>query len=153
MPPVSLKTVDIISALLVIPICVYVFYESGRWPILPDMGNPAWIPRGVALCLLGAALRLLYLVLKGRAFFLESRLKGADRARVLWVAALTGAYVIFVERLGFIATTAPYMFGFALVLGERRWMRLALFAVVVPVATYLLFDTALNVPLPRGWFR
>jgi putative tricarboxylic transport membrane protein len=153
MPSISLKKVDIISAVLVIPICAYVFYESGRWPILPDMGNPAWIPRGVALCLLGAALRLLYLALKGRAFFLESRLKGADRTRVLWVAALTGAYVIFVERLGFIATTAPYMFGFALVLGERRWMRLALFAVVVPVATYLLFDTALNVPLPRGWFR
>jgi putative tricarboxylic transport membrane protein len=153
MPSISLKKVDIISAVLVIPICAYVFYESGRWPILPDMGNPAWIPRGVALCLLGAALRLLYLALKGRAFFLESRLKGADRTRVLWVAALTGAYVIFVERLGFIAITAPYMFGFALVLGERRWMRLALFAVVVPVATYLLFDTALNVPLPRGWFR
>ena len=153
MPSISLKKVDIISAVLVIPICVYVFYESGRWPILPDMGNPAWIPRGVALCLLGAALRLLYLALKGRAFFLESRLKGADRTRVLWVAALTGAYVIFVERLGFVATTAPYMFGFALVLGERRWVRLALFAVVVPVATYLLFDTALNVPLPRGLFR
>jgi hypothetical protein len=38
-------------------------------------------------------------------------------------------------------------------LGERRWVRLALFAVVVPAATYLLFDTALNVPLPRGLFR
>ena len=153
MPPVLLKKVDIISALLVIPICVYVFYESGRWPILPDMGNPAWIPRGVALCLLGAALRLLYLSLKGRALFLESRLARTDRARVLWVAALTGAYVIFVERIGFIAAAVPYMFCFALVLGERRWVRLALFAVVVPVATYLLFDTALNVPLPRGWFR
>jgi putative tricarboxylic transport membrane protein len=153
MPPVSLKKVDIISAFLVIPICAYVFYESGRWPILPDMGNPAWIPRGVALCLLGAVLRLLYLALKGRALLLESRLKGADRARVLWVAALTGAYVILVERIGFIASTAPYMFGFALVLGERRWVRLALFAIVVPVATYLLFDTALNVPLPQGWFR
>jgi hypothetical protein len=58
-----------------------------------------------------------------------------------------------VERVGFIATTAPYMFGFAVILGERRWLRLVLFAVVVPVATYLLFDTALNVPLPRGWFR
>ncbi len=153
MPPVSMKKVDIISGLLVIPLCAYVFVESSRWPILPDMGNPAWIPRGVALCLLGAALRLLYLAAKGRTLFLESRLKGADRARVLWVAALTGAYVIFVERLGFIAASVPYMFGFALVLGERRWVRLALFAIVVPVATYLLFDTALNVPLPRGWFR
>jgi len=52
MPPVSLKKVDIVASLLVIPICLYVFYESGTWPIPPDMGNPAWIPRGVAVGLL-----------------------------------------------------------------------------------------------------
>jgi putative tricarboxylic transport membrane protein len=153
MPSVSLKRGDITAAVLLVPICLYVFYESGRWPILPDMGSPAWIPRGVAAILLGAALLLLWKALTGRSLSLESRLARTDRTRVLWVAALTGAYVIFVERIGFIATTAPYMFGFALVLGERRWARLALFAVVVPLATYLLFNTALNVPLPRGWFR
>ncbi|HSC71647.1 MAG TPA: tripartite tricarboxylate transporter TctB family protein [Candidatus Methylomirabilis sp.] len=153
MPPVSLKKVDIVSALLVIPICLYVYHESRQWPVIPDLGNPAWIPRGVAACLLGAAFLLLGKALSGRSLTLPSRLAGADRARVLWVAALTGAYVLCVERLGFIATTVPYLFGFSLALGERRWGRLTLFAVAVPVATYLVFDTALNVPLPRGWFR
>ncbi len=153
MAQVSLKRVDIIASVLMLPIVGWVFYESGRWPVPPDMGNPAWIPRGVALCLLVASLLLLYKALTGRSLMLPGRLAGADRARVLWVAGLTAAYVIAVERLGFIATTAPYLFGFALVLGERRWIRLALFAIVVPVATYLLFDTALNVPLPRGLFR
>jgi hypothetical protein len=62
-------------------------------------------------------------------------------------------YVLFIERLGFIATTAPYLFGFSLALGERRWVRLVVFAVTVPVVTYLVFDRALNVPLPRGLFR
>ncbi|MBI2002555.1 MAG: tripartite tricarboxylate transporter TctB family protein, partial [candidate division NC10 bacterium] len=52
-----------------------------------------------------------------------------------------------------IATTVPYLFGFGLILGERRWVRLALFALAVPVATYLLFDVTLNVPLPSGWLR
>jgi hypothetical protein len=79
--------------------------------------------------------------------------EGADRNRVLWVAVLTGLYVIFMERIGFITATAPYLFGFVLVLGERRWVRLLLFALVVPVMTYLLFDRTLNVPLPRGLFR
>ena len=153
MPPVSMKKADIVSALIVIPICLYVFYESGRWPVLPDLGNPAWIPRAVASCLLGATLLLLGKALTGRSLALPSRLEGADRARVLWIAALTGAYVVCIERLGFIATTVPYLFGFVLVLGERRWGRLILFAVVVPVVTYLVFDTTLNVPLPRGWFR
>ncbi|MBI2455093.1 MAG: tripartite tricarboxylate transporter TctB family protein [candidate division NC10 bacterium] len=153
MPPISLKKVDSIASLLVIPICLYVFYESGTWPIPPDMGNPAWIPRGVAVVLLAAALLMLSRALTGRALFLESRLEGADRARVLWVAALTGVYVILLERLGFMATTGPYLFGFGMVVGERRWVRLALFALAVPVATYLLFDVTLNVPLPRGWLR
>jgi putative tricarboxylic transport membrane protein len=153
MPPVSMKKIDILSAVCVMPVCLYVFYESGRWPILPDLGNPAWIPRGVAAILFGAALLLLGKAISGRSLTLPGRLKGADRARVLWVAALTGAYVVIIERLGFMTTTAPYLFGFCLVLGERRWTRLILFAVVVPVTTYLVFDRALNVPLPRGLFR
>ena len=153
MPHVSMRKVDILSALCLIPVCVYVFYESGRWPILPDLGNPAWIPRGVAVLLCGAAVLLLGKALTGRSLTLPGRLAGADRARVLWVAALTGVYVVIIERLGFMTATAPYLFGFCLALGERRWTRLLLFAVVVPVATYLVFDRALNVQLPRGLFR
>jgi hypothetical protein len=153
MPRVSLKKVDIASALLLLPVCAWVFYESGKWPRLADLGNPAWIPRGVAVCLLIAAALLLARAFTGRSLTLPGRLEGADRARVLWVAALTGAYVILMARLGFIAVTIPYLFGFGLALGERRWVRLAVFAVAVPVATYLLFDLTLNVPLPRGWLR
>ena len=153
MPPVSMKKVDVLSALSIIPICVYVFYESGRWPILPDLGNPAWIPRGVAVLLCGAEMLLLGKALTGRSLTLPGRLAGADRTRVLWVAVLTGVYVVIVERLGFMTATAPYLFGFCLALGERRWTRLILFSLVVPVATYLVFDQALNVPLPRGLFR
>jgi len=148
-----MRTIDILSALCLIPVCLYVFYESGRWPMLPDLGNPAWIPRGVAVLLFGAALLLLGKALTGRSLTLPGRLVGADRARVLWVAALTGVYVVIIERLGFMTATAPYLFGFCLALGERRWTRLILFSVVVPVATYLVFDRALNVPLPRGLFR
>ncbi len=153
MPRISMKKVDIIAALGIIPICVYVFYESGTWPRLPDLGNPAWIPRGVAACLLGAALLLFAKALTGRSLTLPGRMEGTDRSRVLWVAALTGLYVIFIERVGFITTTAPYLLGFCLALGERRWVRLIVFAVAVPVVTYLVFDRALNVPLPRGLFR
>jgi len=118
--------------------------------MLPDMGDPRWIPRGVATCLLLATGLLLIRALQGRSLKLGSRLESKDRNRVLWVAALTGAYVIFVERLGFITTTVPYLFSFGLALGERRWLWLTLFAVIMPVAIYLLFAATLNVPLPRG---
>ena len=153
MPPISLKKVDIIVSLLLIPICLYVFYESGRWPVVSDAGNAAWIPRGVAVCLMVAAFILFIKALRGRSLTIPSRLMRADRTRVLWIAVLTGAYTVAVEYLGFIATSVPYLFGFALVLGERRWASLILFAVGVSIATYILFSTALNVPLPHGLFR
>ena len=152
MPRISLKKIDIIVSLLVIPVCLYVFYESTRWPVIDGTGNATWVPRGDAVFLLAAAFLLLVKAIRGRSLTIPSRLVGADRSRVLWVAVLTGAYTVTVEYVGFIATGIPYMFGFAYVLGERRWVRLILFAVGVPVGTYILFRTALQVPLPAGWF-
>ncbi|UCE50925.1 MAG: tripartite tricarboxylate transporter TctB family protein [Desulfobacterales bacterium] len=145
-----MKTVDIVAGVLLLPVCIWVFYESQTWPMLPDMGDPRWIPRGVATCLLLATGLLLTRAFQGRSLKLDSRLESKDRNRVFWVTVLTGAYVIFVERLGFIATTVPYLFSFGLALGERRWLWLTLFAVIMPVAIYLLFAATLNVPLPSG---
>ena len=153
MPPISLKKVDIIVSLLSIPLCLYVFYESARWPVIAGTGNATWVPRGDAVSLLAAAVLLFVKAIQGRSLTIPSRLVGADRTRVLWIVVLTGAYTAAVDYVGFITTTVPYLFGFVLVLGERRWVRLILFAVVVPIATYILFSTALHVPLPRGWFR
>jgi putative tricarboxylic transport membrane protein len=152
MPPISLKKVDIVVSLLVIPICLYVFYESARWPIIDGTGNATWVPRGDAACLMAMAILLFVKALRGRSLTIPSRLVGPDRSRVLWIAVLTGAYTITVEYVGFVAAGIPYMFGFAFVLGERKWVRLILFAVGVPVGAYILFRKALNVPLPEGWF-
>jgi putative tricarboxylic transport membrane protein len=100
-----------------------------------------------------AAGALMYRALTGRALPLEKRLQGADLRRVSGAAGLTGGYVFVMERLGFIATTFLFLLLFGLVLGERGWIRLVLIAIVVPIAMYMLFDTTLNVPLPRGWLR
>jgi putative tricarboxylic transport membrane protein len=153
MPSVSMKKPDISTAIFLLLVCGYVFYEAGSWPRLPDLGDPAWIPRGVATCLLVAALILLVRAWRGRALMLPSRLEGKDRSRVLWVAAITLGYVVGMHYLGFIVSTVPYLTGFGIALGERRWMRLAFFALVVPAAIYLVFDVTLKVPLPRGLAR
>jgi putative tricarboxylic transport membrane protein len=153
MANLSMKKADIFAALLIFLICIYVFYESRRWPVEATIGIATLIPRGVATCVLFAAGMLLFRALTGRASLLESKLKGTDLRRVSAAAFLTGAYVFFIERVGFIFTTFFYMLLFVLVLGERRWYRLIPIAIVVPVVVYLIFYTILNVPLPRGWFR
>jgi putative tricarboxylic transport membrane protein len=148
-----MKKGDIIAVVIVIPICLYVFYESTRWPVAALLGRPFVIPRGVSTFLLGAALLLLYRALTGRALKLEKRLAGADLWRVIGATVLTFGYMFAVERIGFFVTTLFYMLLFALVLGERRWPRLVLFAIIVPLIVYVLFSTGLHVPLPRGWIE
>jgi putative tricarboxylic transport membrane protein len=148
-----MKKADIIAVAIVIPICVYVFYESVKWPVPALLGRPFVVPRGVATCLLVAVFLLLYRAMKGRALQLEKRLEGADLWRVIGAAVLTFGYLFVVERIGFFGTTLLYMLLFALVLGERRWPRLVLFAILVPLVVYVLFSTALHVPLPRGWIE
>ncbi len=150
MPNLTMKKADIIVALVVIPICLYVFYESGRWPVPALLGRPFIIPRGVAAFLLFAALLLLYRALTGRSLPLESRLEGADLRRIAGTAVITFGYLFVVERIGFLITTFLYMLLFALILGERRPSRAALFAVIVPVVVFVLFSTVLHVPLPRA---
>jgi putative tricarboxylic transport membrane protein len=148
-----MKKGDIIAVVIVIPICLYVFYESTQWPVAALLGRPFVIPRGVSTLLLGAVLFLLYRALTGRALELEKRLAGTDLWRVIGAAVLTFGYLFVVERIGFFVTTLLYMLFFALVLGERRWPRLVLFAIIVPLVVYSLFSTALHVPLPRGWIE
>jgi putative tricarboxylic transport membrane protein len=148
-----MKKADILAVAIVIPICLYVFYESTKWPVPALLGRPFVVPRGVAALLIVAALILLYRALKGRAFPLESPLVGVDFWRVIGIAVLTFGYLPLVEPLGFTATTFLYMLLFAWVLGERRWPRLILFAILVPLVVYALFSTVLHVPLPRGWLE
>jgi putative tricarboxylic transport membrane protein len=153
MSNLTMKKADILAVAIVIPICLYVFYESTKWPVPALLGRPFVVPRGVAALLIVAALILLYRALKGRAFPLESPLVGVDFWRVIGIAFLTFGYLPLVEPLGFTATTFLYMLLFAWVLGERRWPRLILFAILVPLVVFALFSTVLHVPLPRGWLE
>jgi putative tricarboxylic transport membrane protein len=153
MANLTMKKADIIAVAIVIPICLYVFYESAQWPVRALIGRPFIIPRGVATLLVVAALLLLYRAVTGRSFPLENPLVGADLRRVIGAAVITFGYLFVVERIGFFGTTVLYMLLFALVLGERRWRRLVLFAILVPLVVYVVFSTALHVPLPRGWIE
>ena len=149
----SMKKADILVALIIVPVCLYVFYESENWPKQALIGAPTLIPRGVAAFLLIAAAILFIKAVKGGSLRLEERLAGANRRRVIFAAALTGAYAALLSYVGFLMTTFSYLFLFGLVAGERRWVNLVLFAILVPVAIYLIFSTFLNVPLPPGLFR
>jgi hypothetical protein len=151
MTNLTMKKADLIAAAIALPVCLYVFYESTKWPVVALLGRPFIIPRGVAVMLLIAAGMLAYRALRGRAFPIEVPLVGENRRRVSLVTMLTFGFLFFVERLGFFVTASLFLMLFIVVLGERRYVRVVLFALLVPLAIFTLFSGVLHVPLPRGW--
>jgi hypothetical protein len=71
-------------------------------------------------------------------------------ARVAWTLGTLGAYVLALERLGFLLATVPFLTVLLLVYGERRWPVVLAVALGATAATYALFAMWLGVPLPPG---
>jgi putative tricarboxylic transport membrane protein len=59
-------------------------------------------------------------------------------------------YMIFLEYLGYIATTSLFVFFLLKFVGRKSWGVSIVMAVLVSLASYALFKMALGVSLPRG---
>ena len=54
------------------------------------------------------------------------------------------------EPLGFVVTGALILFFYGLLLGEKKWWRLCIVAVVLAIVLHIAFSGLLGVNLPRG---
>ena len=64
--------------------------------------------------------------------------------------ALLLVYAFLLDKIGFISATAALMLtAMAGVLGMRRWVFMAVFALAFATGTWLVFNTLLGIPLPR----
>jgi Tripartite tricarboxylate transporter TctB family len=70
------------------------------------------------------------------------------------VIAVTAICVTFYETLGFLATMSLLLFALIFVVERQHVLKAALFSAGVTGIAYLLFNTLLKSPLPRGliWF-
>ena len=79
-----------------------------------------------------------------------------DKIRAIkTLTALAGlfAYYFFLETAGFIIASSIAILGFMLLAGERRYVRMLLIAVLLPLGLYLFFTKMANVYLPLGWLE
>ena len=93
----------------------------------------------------------LSLILEGCHELRSTTGKSGESLRLKSVGAvmlLCIVYMLLLPRLGFIGATALFLAVFIRFLGERRIWLVALIAVVMPVALYLIFGVGLSVRLP-----
>ena len=72
--------------------------------------------------------------------------------RLILLGVLCLLYYLAFEPLGFLVSSALFMFGFSLILKTRKWYVILSLSVVSPLLVYLLFNTLLGAPLPEGIF-
>jgi hypothetical protein len=96
----------------------------------------------------------LILVLRGGASPPLDSIEGADLWHAARVVAVTAAGVAVYQSLGFIASMSLLLFVFIFAIERQPILRAALFSIGVTALAYLIFDTLLKAPLPRGliWF-
>ncbi len=77
-----------------------------------------------------------------------------DRRQALRLAAIIGCmagYVAVLDIIGFLPGTAVFICAVLLLMGERRWYRLAGISIAFSAVIYLIFKVGLAIPLPKGF--
>jgi len=147
-----MKRLDLIGSAFWLVIGLLICEES--WRInLGEFRNPGpgFLPFGTGLILGGLALTVLARTLRG-----EGRGESAfwaDRSRwskVILTLACIFVYGVLLEPLGFLLTTFLIMGFMFRVIEPQRWRTVLAGAFLSAVIAYLIFDTWLQVELPKG---
>jgi putative tricarboxylic transport membrane protein len=145
----------VISAIFWLGISIFVCMES----LKSDVGSlhapgPGFFPFWSAV-VLGVFTILLVIVsaLKGELKSKVSELwKGMQWQRVVWILCALFLYLLLLPRLGYlISTFGLMMFTMAAIRRGRLW-KLGIGALIIVLASYLIFFVFLDVKLPKGIF-
>ena len=71
--------------------------------------------------------------------------------RLVWIVAWCFLYGITIETAGYLLSTGFVTFALLAYFNRGRWILNIIFSLVTPISIYILFDTLLKVPLPKGW--
>ena len=149
---VSTRTADIVVALMLVGIGAVVMIDSLRLGMgWGEYGpEPGYFPFYVGLLIVGASLGTVCIAVLARA-----RSRGIFVARdqlrdVLKVLVPAAVFVAMIGVIGIYVASALFIGAFMRWLGRFSWHTIALVAVAVPFALFLLFEIWFLVPLPKG---
>ena len=123
------------------------------WPYQAAFSYEPVGPRAYPLLMLGLmAIALLYLAIRPTPIARKDDEPELDRASLIKIGLCTGLLLVFAatfESLGFILSSTLIGIPRARLYGGR-WLPSAVIVGLMSIALYLLFDRAMDVPLPLG---
>lgn len=80
----------------------------------------------------------------------ETTARHTNWTKVVSVLLVLALYALFLERIGFLLTTAVMMGMIVRLTGEQRWSRIVTFAIGATLGTYAILQLWLQTRLPPG---
>lgn len=141
----------IFSAFLCI-VSVFIFYSSTQFNMafIGDSGlGPDFFPKVIAIILF---------ILSGMLFI--GSIKNKDKKSIynpnmkytFMVIFAFAVYIFLIDRIGYLISTIIFAFVVITILKSKSKILNIIFALIFPVALYLLFTYAFKVSLPTGLF-
>ena len=129
--------------------CAVLFWMTGSFPEVPVMLSqnvpPTFFPRLVL-----ALITILSIVLIIRGLTATRVPKEPIKKRVFLTAGIVTASIILMRPLGMLLTVSILALVMPIAWGERRYRRLVVLALALPVAIHLTFTLALGIRFPLG---
>ncbi|MFA5851459.1 MAG: tripartite tricarboxylate transporter TctB family protein [Spirochaetales bacterium] len=144
---------DIIAAVVFLAFGGFMFGNSlGIHPIIPNEVGSGYVPKFLSIVSIVLSLALLVLTLLKKKIGPTEKTDEDIKGGIFTVMALA-AYVILFEFLGFLVSTALYLFVQIMILSNeknRKFLVLGIISIVVPLVIYGLFKSLFNMPFPTG---
>ncbi len=123
----------------------------------PNVIHPSAWPKAIIILLLICIAVNIYKIIKKnkgnpeftfKAFLNNSKEFFKSKMFIGMIILAVASFIL--EPLGFVVTGALIMFCYGMLLGEKKWWRLAIFSVVLGIGLHIVFSGLLGVNLPRG---
>lgn len=144
---------DLLFGLCMAALSIALAVQSFRYP-----ADSAFFPRILSLLLLALSLVIVIRSLRRPGAQKEEGVAGGSagaaalmKSPPVLVFTATVLYVMAIPFLGFLVSTALFLFGSILFLNRRRPVLAILYGIGYAASLYALFHAVLKVTLPAGW--
>lgn len=150
------KKKDILVSVVFIILGAFILLQSiGVEPLMNNDVGSGFFPKVVGLVIMAIAGAKLVLSLKEEDDGVVEKTTEGDMAGGWITVILIGLYVLAYQSVGFLVSTAIYLFLQILVLcpkEKRNFLIFGLVSLITPVFIYTMFVYIINMPLPKGIF-
>lgn len=148
---------DIVFSVLLLAFSAYAYYYVGaKSPVgTPTELGAAFWPKIILVAMMCLLLLNIYNAVKkskkdGKGLFDGINIVEFFKSKLFIGMIIVAVMAIILPEIGFLPTCFIFLMSYGRLLGDKNYLRLAIFSLIITVILYIVFQGALDIMLARG---